>query len=171
MCIRDRPYSNVVASSLKLDDELWHSHSIEIRRAHECAHMFTLNHYGKMEHHIFDELVADYVGITSILGVFDLTWFLHFMGLEKYPDYRKGGRFQNYVPNLSDESRKMLQSILVRASGNLEKFDSKLGIPNNSKCKRNRIKSLCETSLLVLASDDGLRVLLEKYESFQESFV
>ncbi len=168
--LSEQPYSNVTAEKLGLAEEVWKSYSVEIRLAHECAHLFTLREYGKMENHIFDELIADYVGITSALGYFDLNWFLHFMGLEDPKSYREGGRFQNYLPNLSNESGKILQKILVAAAQNLYEFDAILTKKNVDSDRRKRIKSICETGLLDLASEFGIKILIDKHATNEMTF-
>lgn len=165
-----QPYSNVQAEMLGLDDESWLSYSIEIRKAHECAHLFTLRQYGKMENHIFDELIADYVGITSALGRFELKWFLHFMGLEDPYVYREGGRFQNYLADLSPESISILREILKSAAQNLSEFDSSLDTNMRSSNRRNLIMAICETGFLPLASAKGPSLLAENYESLEISY-
>ncbi|MEL6559506.1 MAG: hypothetical protein AAFQ94_15050 [Bacteroidota bacterium] len=169
--LSEQPYSNVSAENLQLDPTQWKSYSVAIRRAHECAHLFTLQRYGKIKHHLFDELIADYAGITSVLGRFQLEWFLHFMGLENPQQYREGGRFQNYVPGLSDESRQMLQKILVKAAINLANFDETLGAFKSPTCRKSRIQAICETGMLSIASADGVNQLMEKYNSHETSLV
>ena len=165
--LSEQPYSNVPAEALHLGTEAWKSHSVKIRRAHECAHLFTLQQYGKMTNHIFDELIADYVGITSVLGRFDKNWFLHFMGLENGEGYREGGRFQNYLRDLSSGSASILQNIVRKAASSLEQFDLENKATDRASDRKNRIKAICETGLIPLASPEGVKLLKEKYESYE----
>lgn len=169
--LSEQPYSNVTAENLQLAPQQWKSYSVAIRRAHECAHVFTLRQYGKIKHHLFDELIADYAGITSVLDRFQPDWFLHFMGLENPQRYREGGRFQNYAPDLSDESRQLLQKIIVNAAENLADFDKTIGSLKSPTCRKSRIQAICETGMLPIASTNGVRLLVEKYRSYETSLV
>jgi hypothetical protein len=74
---------------------------------------------------MIDELIADYRGIVAALGYYRSDWFLHFIGLESFPAYRKGGRLENYrgEPVLSDSAFKILQILVKKAAENLDRFD------------------------------------------------
>jgi hypothetical protein len=54
---------------------------------------------------------------------------LRFLGLESFPDYREGGRLQNYrgQPPLSESAFKILQALVKSAAENLERFDAEHG--------------------------------------------
>lgn len=116
-------YSGVQAGQLGLDTETWRELSVKIRRDHECAHYFTRRVFGSMKNNLLDELIADYAGLVAATDEFEALWFLTFMGLEDYPDYRAGGRFENYTRNLSDAAKAVLQAIVVQAAQNLEQID------------------------------------------------
>ena len=79
-----------------------------------------------MRNNLIDELIADYMGIVTAKGSFRADWFLRFVGLESFPDYRDGGRLQNYRgdPPLSDGAFKILQALVKSAAENLERFDT-----------------------------------------------
>ena len=163
-----KPYSNVTNDLLGFDKQSWRSYSLKIRRAHECAHLFTLKYFGQISNNIHDELIADYAGITSVLGNFESDWFMHFMGLENFPHYRAGGRLQNYIGDLSSDAFRVLQVIVKRASDNLSRFDQTLKEPTNNNDRLNRVKSICRCDLINMAMDDGWKHLLEVYESCPE---
>jgi hypothetical protein len=121
--LSEGPYSAVPAHELELDDEPWRKLSLVIRREHECAHYFTRRVFGSMRNHLLDELIADYCGIYAALGRFRADWFLRFVGLEKFPHYREGGRLQNYRgdPPLSDAAFTVLQAVVKVAAEKLER--------------------------------------------------
>jgi hypothetical protein len=123
--LSDGPYSGVPASALGLAEQEWRNLSLAIRREHECTHYFTRRVFGSMRNNLLDELIADYMGIASAAGAFRADWFLHFTGLEAFPRYREGGRFQNYRgdPPLSDDAFFILQKMVIRAAEHLERFD------------------------------------------------
>ncbi|HEX8017595.1 MAG TPA: hypothetical protein VF465_20380 [Flavobacterium sp.] len=164
-----KPYSNVPANQLGLNDDIWISHSISIRKEHEFTHLYTLKRYGLASNNLHDELIADYIGIIKTIGYFDKGWMLNFMGLEEYPKYRRGARLENYIKEnrLSQEDFKQLITIIKNAIETIAIFDKKMGKLISAKDQRCRIEALCETGLTILASQNGSSVLLDNYyESF-----
>ncbi|HBW37654.1 DUF7005 family protein [Desulfosporosinus sp. BICA1-9] len=117
-------YSGVTAEEMGLSLEEWRSLSLLIRRGHEAAHYFTLRVFGSARNHAYDELIADCMGIVAAAGTYQSDWFLRFVGLENYPFYRQGGRLENYLgsPPLSAGAFKILQTIVHRASENMDKI-------------------------------------------------
>ena len=160
-------YSGIHSKIVGLSEEAWQSSSLIIRKEHECAHLFTLQYYGSMANNIHDEIIADYVGITKVLGQFNKDWFLRFMGLENFPKYRQGGRLQNYkVPiELSKDAFDGLKILVKKISKNISNFDEVLGKIKISEDYLNRIKSICETDMITMASNKGLDKLIEAYNS------
>lgn len=118
-------YSNIAAWKIGLTETEWQQLSLKIRLEHECTHYFTHRFFGSMRNHLLDELIADYRGIVAAIGKYRADWFLHFIGLESFPNYREGGRLQNYrgEPPLSESAFKILQALVVRAAKNLEDLD------------------------------------------------
>jgi hypothetical protein len=119
------PYSAVPASEMGLADDEWLDLSLAIRLEHECAHYVTRRVLGSMRNSLIDELIADYVGISAAAGRYRAQWFLRFMGLERFPHYRYGGRLENYRgdPPLSDGAFAVLASLVRAAAVLLERFD------------------------------------------------
>lgn len=161
------PYSNVAASAIDLEDEDWLDKSLKIRLKHECAHYFTLRHFGKMTNNMHDEIIADYMGICSVLPHFNSKWFLQFIGLENYPSFREGGRMKNYLgkPPLSDAAFKILQRIVKSASENVERFDKALGKPIDDTDRQMRLITLCHMDIISMASKDGFDLLRKTYNN------
>ncbi len=161
-----KPYSNVPADKLGLTDEIWKSYSYSIRLEHECTHLYTLKKYGSATNNLHDELTADYIGISKTIGSYKKEWMLAFMGLEDYPNYRKGARLENYLGNtdLSFENFEQLTTIIKNAIENIAYFDAELGSINSDKDQMARMDALCEVSVLEIASEYGADLLLEKYE-------
>ncbi len=163
-----KPYSGVDSNFIGVSKNIWKSSSLIIRREHECAHSFTLKHYGCMANNIHDEIIADYAGITKVLGQFNSEWFLQFLGLENYPNYRRGGRLENYLgqKGLSKEAFDLLKIIIKNTVDNISKFDEVLGEIKDTSDQLNRIKSICEVDLITMSSSKGIQNLVEKYISF-----
>lgn len=160
--LSDGPYSAVQAADLGLPEATWRHHALLIRREHECAHYFTRRLLGSMRSNILDELIADFMGITAAAGVFRADWFLRFMGLEAYPDYRSGGRLQNYCTELSETAFQVVQALVVRAAANLEAFSVRYDLRLHSR----RAKALALTALTALTLEslaaDAAGALLDR---------
>jgi hypothetical protein len=79
-----------------------------------------------MRNNLLDELIADYRGIVVAAGCYRADWFMRFMGLADFPNYREGGRLQNYrgQPPLSEGAFKVLGTLVKAAAENLEDFDA-----------------------------------------------
>ncbi len=166
-------YSNVSASQLNLTDEQWQKLSQNIRLEHECTHYFTRRVFNYMGNNLLDELIADYQGIVSTLGYFRGDWFLHFMGLESYPDYRQGGRLENYQgnPPLSEGALKILHKLVKQATENLENFHQKsFSSPPTNQENLSLLMALTNITLEELASEDFEHILKQSINSRKKIF-
>lgn len=107
------PYSGIPASALGLTDEEWLTASYTIRQYHECTHFICRRKYPDKIDPIWDELVADTVGIYAAFGKFDLHLAQMFLGVDE--DGYIGGRIANYAePEELDTLAKKLHKILTR---------------------------------------------------------
>jgi len=148
-------YSAISAEEIGIDKEEWLRLSLIIRLEHECCHYFTRRVFGTMRNNMLDELIADYQGIVAANnGRYRADWFLRFIGLEAFPEYREGGRLQNYrgQPPLSDGAFKILQVLVKDAAENLENFNIQHQIElNNSENQPKLLAKLMTINLLELA--------------------
>ncbi len=169
MVLSTKAYSGIKSDAIGVSKNTWKSSSLIIRREHECAHLFTLKYYGCMANNMHDEIIADYAGITKVLGEFNKDWFLNFVGLENYPKYRKGGRLENYQgpKKLSKGAFEGLKTIVKNVSDTIYAFDNELGKIKSATDQLNRIKSICEVDLITMASSRGIQKLMEIYNSKQ----
>lgn len=153
--LSDGPYSGVPASKMNLSDVEWRAISLAIRREHECAHYYTRRMLGSMQNNLLDEIIADYMGIIEVAGTFRADWFLRFMGLESMPDYRGGGRFENYIGGLSQAATAILQRVVVHASENLESRGPRYRCTSPSPAAKARVlRHLTSMTLVEMASTD-----------------
>jgi hypothetical protein len=160
LILSDGPYSGVPAAELGLAEETWRRTSLQIRMAHECAHYFTLRAFGVMRNHPLDEIIADYMGITAAAGRYQADWFLRFMGLESFPEYREGGRLQNYRGPLSDGAFKVVQAVVKAAAENLERFDARGPRGSDTPPERAHVLlSLCRLTLEEMAATEAVGLL------------
>ncbi len=163
MLLSDGPYSAVPAADLGLEEQEWRAKSFIIRRDHECAHYFTRRLFGSMRNNLLDELIADYAGIVAAEGRYRADWFLRFIGLDTYPDYREGGRLDLYRgdPPLSDGAFKVLHTLVVRAAEHLEQVDHAV-LPKSDRSpglQATVIAALASMRIDELASDSGPELL------------
>jgi len=146
-------YSDVAGHHFGYNDTQWHDLSLSIRLEHECAHYFMLRVFGSMANNLFDEIIADYAGIRLATQYsYKADWFLAFMGLEDYPQYRPGGRLQNYAKGLSVDVTRVLHSLLVAAARNLEKFSQGY---QSADTLADELLILCELTVEQFAANDA----------------
>lgn len=143
--LSNKPYSNIDAKRLGLDDKTWKDYSILIRREHECTHYFTKRFLGSSRNNLHDELIADFAGILGATGEYHADWFLIGMGLIEDENYKDFGRFPVYTVGLSDKAKDLLKKIIIKVAMNVEKWskEDKVKIMN----MKEKILFLCSKSL------------------------
>ncbi len=127
--LSEGPYSAVSSEELGLSETEWRDISLSIRLEHECAHYLTKRVFGSMKNRLPDETIADFAGIAATAGRYRVDWFFRFMGLERHPEYRAGGRLENYRgdPPLSPNAFGVLQTLVVKAAQCLDRYCGTLG--------------------------------------------
>jgi hypothetical protein len=150
-------YSNITADRVGLTEAEWLDRSHIIRLEHECTHYITRRWFGSMRNNILDELIADYRGIVAAWGSYRADWFLMFIGLEGYPEYRQGGRLENYIsePPLSAGAFVVLQRLVKAAADNLERFDRQCRQSDPPPAAADILIGLSMLRLEELAADDS----------------
>ena len=89
------PYSDVSASAIGCPEDEWLDISDTIRRYHELTHVICRRQYPEYKDPVYDELVADAVGIYAAYGYFDPEMEKKFLGISG--DIYTGGRLENYT--------------------------------------------------------------------------
>ena len=89
------PYSAIPATRLDIPADEWITLSGKIRRFHECTHFICRKLYPDKIDAVWDELVADAVGIYGAFGRFDAGMEKMFLGIEG--NTYTGGRLENYT--------------------------------------------------------------------------
>lgn len=115
------PYSNVAGPAGESAD-VWLARSLVIRREHECTHYFTWRVFGAIRTHVFDELLADFVGLVRASGRYSGELARRCLGLDA-AGRRVGGRIDNYrgTPPLPDAAFDVVAVLAARATANLER--------------------------------------------------
>ena len=91
------PYSNVSAAEAGQAEETWLETSYAIRKFHELTHVICRRLYPERIEAVWDELVADAVGIYAALGRYDAALEKRCLGITE--DRYTGGRLENYCDN------------------------------------------------------------------------
>jgi hypothetical protein len=152
-----RPYSGVTAADLGLPmgEEEWLNRSTDLRVEHEFTHYATKRLFGAMANRLFDETIADVMGMTRALGTFHADWFLRFLGLEAWPDVRDRGRIRTYTAGLSDAGFRLVCEVTVQAARGAEAVVRDC----YTACERGRfLLAMSSLTLDLLASPD-IRIL------------
>jgi hypothetical protein len=171
--LSEGPYSGVPARDLNLSNDEWDKLSFVIRREHECTHYATRRIFSSMRNNLLDELIADVNGIIAASGCFRGNWLLRFFGLESFPNYREGGRLENYLgdPCLSEGAFALLQVILKRAIENLELFYCNCA----NELRRPELRPVLLMTLAgftaeELASDEAFMLLSKRFRALRTKF-
>jgi hypothetical protein len=160
------PYSAVPGAAFGMEDAEWRERSVAIRREHECTHYFTLVAFGVMRNNLLDEFIADFAGLARTYGRYQADMALRFLGLEAYPDYRAGGRFENYLktPPIQPAAAAILRGIVARAARAVEAFTAGMDLAVPSVCDR-MVVALAGSTLVDLASDTAAATLRARLAS------
>ena len=153
LLVCDRPYSGVTASELglPLTEDAWLERSSQLRVEHEFTHYATKRIFGAMSLNLLDETLADFMGVTHALGRFEASWYLRFLGLERWPEVRPDGRVHTYTKGLSAPGFTLLCSVVVRAAGAIEVLAKRWYGPGE---REHVFLALASMGLDLLASED-----------------
>ena len=103
------PYSNITAEQAGQPEESWPETSYTIRKYHELTHVICRRLYPDRIEAVWDELVADAIGIYAAFGKYDAELEKLFLGISE--GQYTGGRLENYTDDaqrLAIEAGKML---------------------------------------------------------------
>ena len=115
------PYSHVSAERVGFPEETWLAHSQVIRQFHECTHFVCRRLYMEKKDAIWDELVADAVGILAALGRVDIPLAETVLGIT---DGRyTGGRLENYVEESQPDRAERIAALAARIHPVLEQIE------------------------------------------------
>lgn len=89
------PYSAVSGAELGISEEQWIRDSVTIRRFHELNHFICRKLWPEKISAVWDELVADAVGLYAAYGRYDIAMAERFLGIKD--GIYTGGRLENYV--------------------------------------------------------------------------
>lgn len=128
------PYSSLDASSIPNNPNLdqWLEQSQRWRLEHELTHIACRKLAGEMRINLFDELIADAIGMKTALGSFHADLFRQGLGLNRDGTTQKDARAHVYVQMLDPIYHvAACQMVLARAK-ELEQLLEAKQLPSNS---------------------------------------
>ncbi|MEM1178995.1 MAG: hypothetical protein AAGM22_11670 [Acidobacteriota bacterium] len=171
MLLSDGPYSAVPAGRLGLEPARWRRLSLELRRSHEEIHYLMRRLLGAMRNNLFDELIAEYVGMRQAWGFFRSDWLRIFLGLEGATGVRCGARLDVYrgEPPLSKGAFEALAVLMRRAISALEQLDATFDDgPFGAQRLATVVGALASQPLEALAARDGAERLLAAFKTLDQ---
>lgn len=139
--LSSKPYSNIPACELELDEADWANKSMIIRREHECTHYFTKLHYGIARNCLHDELIADFFGLYEAFGYYKAEYFLKFMGVIS----GSGDRLKFYTSEFSPKFCFAIEETARSAADFLEQYSqTEIFMSMNRK---EQVKKICSMGL------------------------
>ena len=162
--VTDAPYSGVTASELEfaITDSEWRRCSMSLRLEHEFTHYATKRLWGTMRTNLFDELLADFMGITHVLGRFSKDAFSRFLGLSHWPTAEPNARVYAYQGTLDGQAFVIAGHLILSAAAELERLSDSF---YESETRFIFFFALCQLGLAGLARDGAVPRFLHAYES------
>ena len=122
LVISKGPYSALSFEETSYGKEEWENLSLTIRMYHELTHMVCRNLYPDKVDIVWDEIVADCLGIVKAIGYYDKVLAGKCLGVDS-EDYRQGGRLENYLAEGENpqEYRKKILGCIDELGALLEK--------------------------------------------------
>jgi hypothetical protein len=149
------PYSAVPAGDVNLPRDEWLARSLVIRREHEFLHYFTYRLFNRIRSNVFDELIADFVGIVAAFGTYSSELALRLLGVAGPSLPPREARIRIYRGTLSDAAFAIVCGLAARASENLEQLARANGSLMTEVATQARVAhALATLSLPGLASRD-----------------
>lgn len=118
LMLHEAPYSSLPASCIPgdLSDEDWIERSRRWRLEHELTHIACKRLVGEMRINLFDELIADALGMLAALGQFKAALFLNSLGLNADGGLRDDARAHVYLQTLDPQHHTdACQMVIARA--------------------------------------------------------
>ena len=115
LLLSDGPYSAVPAERTPYNNETWLHLSREIRKYHELTHFVCRSLFPQKKNPIWDELLADCMGLLFATGEYIVPLAQSFLGIEN--GVYIGGRLENYTGGTPDsETVRRVTAVMDRLS-------------------------------------------------------
>ena len=124
LVLHDSPYSSIsfnLIPGMKNEAE-WIHCSYIWRLEHELTHVACKSLVGEMRLNLYDELLADSIGMRASLGYFDATLFGLTMGINCNGIAQTNGRVHTYTKGLNDQERLDAQKLVMERAYELDEL-------------------------------------------------
>ena len=140
------PYSSLSASSVLSSPslDLWIKQSQIWRLEHELTHIACRKLVGEMRINLFDELLADAIGMKTALGYFHADLFRQGLGLNLDGTIQDDARARVYVQQLAPKYHLVACQMVLARAQELEQLLKTKQLPNDSI---KLLKSLTKSTL------------------------
>lgn len=144
------PYSSVDVHEIDWggSEEEWLQISFRIRLEHEFTHYAVKRIFNVMRSHVWDEVIADFMGITFALNDFHPGLFLRFFGLDTKGQILPNARIRHYTQYISPDLVQKICELLVDVSSGLKNFYLSYEVKND---RMKLLYDLSQLSLLEMA--------------------
>jgi hypothetical protein len=105
-----------------------------------------------MRLNLYDEIIADAMGMTHALGTFRAAWFLKGLGLDTWPTVSEHARVHTYRAGLSDDGFRAACAMTMTAAAAVERLTERWYRRDEREAY---LLALTATPLDVLASADA----------------
>lgn len=100
LLLSEGPYSALPAETTAYTHPEWLDISLKIRRYHELTHFVCRKTFPDQKYPVWDELLADCMGLLAATGEYDVSLAQAFLGIRS--GSYVGGRLENYLPEFPD---------------------------------------------------------------------
>lgn len=124
LVLHDSPYSSISFESIPgiNTEQEWIQCSHIWRLEHELTHIACKLLVGEMRLNLYDELLADAMGMRKSLGYFDAKLFALTLGLKNDGIADKQGRVHTYTNELTDQEKIKVQKLVLERAYELEEL-------------------------------------------------
>lgn len=131
LLLHEAPYSSLPAAAVpgNLSDQEWLEASMTWRLEHELTHIACKRLVGEMRINLFDELLADALGMRAALGQFNATLFLKGLGVRSDGSIESEGRAHVYLQTLNPEHHTDACKMVCKRAQELEALWDQQAVP------------------------------------------
>lgn len=117
-------YSSVSAEDLGLgiSNAEWLDKSMIIRLEHEFTHYALKRFFNVMRNHLWDEVIADFIGTVKAFNDFRGAWLITFLGISAGGEIKEKARFHHYTSKFKDRELDLLAELIQYVAAGLEKL-------------------------------------------------
>ena len=122
LMLHEAPYSSLPAACIPgdLSEDAWIERSRRWRLEHELTHIACKRLVGEMRINLFDELIADALGMLASLGQFNAALFLKSLGLDAEGGLRDDARAHVYLQTLDPQHHSDACRMVIARAQELE---------------------------------------------------